>query len=327
MSPTARETLARQGLLARGPRGSLRGVLRRLVALQAQIPSGPELALAARVEGVTPRTVPDLLARKVAVRTWAMRGTLHLLLVEDLPLLQAAVLDDWAGTLRAWMRRHDRLSPREILRREAALLRELAKGPRTRAQLVAATGVEPLHWGREIRSLACQGLVLPVGRAGVETVYDLTERWLPRLARWREGREAALAALARRYLAGYGPATVQDFAFWLGVRGTDVREAFAVAGAPADPPSGPRGAPPRLLPRYDVCLLSHRDKSRWMTPADQKRVFLPAAVVEAVCLVDGRVAGTWATGDKFRPTFFHRVAPAARAALAAEFDRLRPFLQ
>ncbi len=326
MIPDHLETLARQGLLGRRPAAELDALLRRLVGLQAQIPSSPGLMLAARVEGVTPRTVPDLLARRVAVRIWAMRGTLHLVRVADIPLLQAAVLDDWVPTLRGWTRRHAGLTPRTILRHEATLLRELERGPRTRAQLVLATGLHPIGWGFEIRSLACQGLVVPIGRVGSETLFDLTRRWLPRLRRSPLRRDEALVELARRYLAGYAPATVQDFAFWLGVRVSDVRAAFEAAG-PAEAPPPAEGRPtPRLLPRFDVAILAHRDKSRWMTLADRKRVFLPAAVVEAVALVDGRVAGTWAYGERFRPTWFRRVSLRDRAALAREHARLGPFL-
>ncbi len=59
--------------------------------IQAQVMSAAELALGARVDGLTPQDVQSALwQERTLVKTWAMRGTLHLLAAHELPLYVAA---------------------------------------------------------------------------------------------------------------------------------------------------------------------------------------------------------------------------------------------
>src|SRR5438128_12404152 len=59
--------------------------------IQAQVMSAAELALGARVDGLSPQDVQSALWQdRTLVKTWAMRGTLHLIAASDLPLYVAA---------------------------------------------------------------------------------------------------------------------------------------------------------------------------------------------------------------------------------------------
>jgi uncharacterized protein YcaQ len=240
------------------------------------------------------------------------------------------------------MRRHDGLSTREIRAAERAMMRELEKGPRTRSELRAAIPglAAAAYWGREIRCLAQKGLVLHAGKRDGETLFDLRERWAPRSDLGRMPVRDARRELLLRYLAAYGSATPRDFAYWLGVRVSDVRESFRDAGSrilcagdafllreAAPPPKRPVEAPPRLLPRFDPLLLGHKDKSRYLDARDYPKVFRPAAVIEPVVLVGGRVAGTWSYQDPERWRFFRGVAAEVRPALSKEATRVAALLR
>ena len=333
-------TLRGQGLLRRAPRRSLLPVARRLVALQAQIPSTPFLSLAARVEGVDAKDVErEVTVRKTLLKVWCLRLTLHVIATEDLPLLHAAVMREGYEQVVSMMRRHDGLTSRGIRTAERAMLRELGKGPRTRSELQRAVPGFRVrtYWGREIRCLAQKGLVVHAGRRGGEALFDLRERWAPRSDLGRMTARDARRELLLRYLAAYGSATPRDFAYWTGLRVRDVLPAFEDARHELREEDGLfvrrgesgtlRGAlPERLLPRFDTLVLGHKDKTRYLDARDYKRVFRPAAVVEPVVLAQGRVAGTWDYDDPRGWGPFRTVPGGATARLRREAARVARLL-
>src|SRR5690606_6590085 len=72
--------LAQHGLAPRLTHEALVEVPSRLYGIHAQVMSAAELALGARMEGLTPQAVRSALWEdRTLVKTWAMRGTLHLL--------------------------------------------------------------------------------------------------------------------------------------------------------------------------------------------------------------------------------------------------------
>jgi hypothetical protein len=74
-------------------------VVREICGLHAQVMSSAELTLWARVEDLEPGAVQEALwERRTLAKTWAMRGTLHLLPAEELPL--------WVGALGVLKPRH-----------------------------------------------------------------------------------------------------------------------------------------------------------------------------------------------------------------------------
>jgi winged helix DNA-binding protein len=84
--------VARHGLDERAPRDAMLDVAAALCGVHAQLPSSAELALWARVDGLRPGDVDRALWKdRALVKTWAMRGTLH--------LLPAAELGRWIAAL------------------------------------------------------------------------------------------------------------------------------------------------------------------------------------------------------------------------------------
>jgi hypothetical protein len=172
--------------------------------------------------------------------------------------------------------------------------------------------------------------------------YAPAEPWLGRpLA----APEASLRALVTRYLAAFGPATVQDFQVWTGMTG--LKEAAATLRAdlvtyrdeqgrelldlPDHPlPPADTAAPLRFIPEYDNLLIAHADRTRVIADADRPKVFLSAARVRSTILVDGFVRGAWSIErDKRTATLviepFAPLTTADRDALADEGERLLRF--
>ena len=95
--------VARQGLAERAPRGDWPAVVGRICGLHAQVQASAELTLWARVDGLGAGAVAEALwTDRTLVRTWAMRGTLHLLPAGELAL--------WVGAQGAIRPRYETAS-------------------------------------------------------------------------------------------------------------------------------------------------------------------------------------------------------------------------
>jgi Winged helix DNA-binding domain len=168
--------LARQRLDERAPPGSLLEVARALCGVHAQLASSAELALWARIEGVERAEIREALeAERTLVKTWAMRGTLHLLHADDLALYVAVLGPRWDDPGGAWLRGHG--VPEEHFEAIVRLVPKALDGrPRTREELaerLAAVGGPELRerllsgWGALLKPSAHRGdLCFGPNRAG-----------------------------------------------------------------------------------------------------------------------------------------------------------------
>jgi hypothetical protein len=220
------------------------------------------------------------------------------------------------------------VTPDEADRAVAIIERALADdGPLTRPQLaerVAAAGIrtEGQATPHLLMLAALRGVaVLGPVRDGAQA-FVLARDWLGADARARHGRDAALAELARRYLAGHGPATAHDLARWSGLPLRDARAGLA-AIAP-EPPSddAPAPVPPRLLGAFDPYLLGWRDREFAVPKAHARRVHPGGGVLRAVALVDGAAAGTWSARRRAGGRLEITIEPFARLKAEA-FDAER----
>ncbi|HWM05822.1 MAG TPA: winged helix DNA-binding domain-containing protein [Actinophytocola sp.] len=284
--------------------------VRRVVGLQAQDVRANRLAVRVRTSGLTARDVDDACRRRVVVRTWAMRGTLHMLAAEDLGWVNGLLgpLFDARGARR---RRQLGLDD-DLLERAAAAVDTILDG----AALTRAELVEQLADHGVVLDPRSQGpahLVAHVARTGQvcrgadtdrdEPTYVLVRDWLGPQRTLDE--PAALARLAERYLAGHGPATAADLATWSGLPAAPAREAInliadrleAVTAAgesawvlagPGEPP-----APTRLLGHFDAYLLGYRGRELAVPDEHRQAIQAGGGFVMPAVLVAGRVVGTW----------------------------------
>jgi hypothetical protein len=289
-----------------------------LVGIQAQLLPAAGLALWNRTPRLTHQLFSEIvLQRRCLIRTWGQRGTLHLYAKEDWPLIIAS------------------LSPRSY--HEAYGFTDDAAGRQRHMELLALVESEILargrlgrkglrdsglslpemcynQWGGVFYDLAIRGRVCLADREGAEGVFAHREHWLPGME-WPElTYETANLELWRRYLNGYGPASMADFVYWSGRKATKAkawRKDLEDEVEEIDGPGGPllrlsgegdlaeapeRGRwPCRLLYRFDPLLLSGKDRS-WIVPEEcWQEVSRPAAVIEGVLLssADGMACATW----------------------------------
>jgi len=170
-------------------------------------------------------------------------------------------------------------------------------------------------------------------------LYALAADWIgPSNATEQQG----LQHLFRRYLGGFGPASVKDIADWAGVppsalaaageglrlrRFRDARGAEIVDLPRAPLPDGETPAPVRFLPTWDATLLAHARRTEVLPERHRSRVFkTKTPQTTATFLLDGSVAGAW---RHERGTIvlepFGRLSPSVRRELDEELERLARF--
>jgi hypothetical protein len=294
-------------LLAGPPARAPAQVVARLLAVQGQDERGFRLAVRVRSEQLSAADVDAALSRGELLVTWLNRGTLHLVRSEDYPWLHALT----APRLRASVTR--RLASVGVasgqaergVRAVAAALR--AEGPLARHALrerLQRADV-PVDGQRLVYMLAlasARGVIVRGPMRDGAHAYVLAEEWLPRAR--DHGRPAALAELARRYLAGHGPAGERDLARWSGLPLRDARAGFAaIAGEVALWDGHPellvlagseRAQPlpaPRLLGAFDPVLLGWCSREQLL--GGHAGVVTVNGIFRPFALVRGRAAATW----------------------------------
>jgi hypothetical protein len=127
--------LRRHQLHERVPAGDALQVVARIAGLHAQVMSSAELTLWARLDDLEPDTVQRALwEERSLVKTWAMRGTLHLLPAAEYPLWQAALSTRRGYQAGAWLRAFG-VTSEELERLIAAVGDALQQRPLTRDEL------------------------------------------------------------------------------------------------------------------------------------------------------------------------------------------------
>jgi Winged helix DNA-binding domain len=343
--------LRAQRLAGRRP-GDVAEVVRAVGGLQAQDTPASRLAVRARSKGLDADAVRRACNQdRSVVRTWTMRGTLHMVAAEDTGWLVALLGPGFAAGNRR-RRLQLGLDDARCERALAALPAVLAGGPLSRADVVAglaAEGVEiepkgqaPAHLVgyAAMRGLICRGPDLE----GDEPSYVLLDEWAG--AGRALGPDDSLAELARRYLGGHGPAAPEDLAAWSGLALGRARRAFDLVageleeveldGRPLWVPAGTAAAPSsgrpevRLLGRFDDYLLGWRGRDLVLDPGFARRIQAGGGWIHPAVVVEGRVAGTWRARrarDRLELTVepfggrFPRGARAAREAEAADVGR------
>lgn len=302
-------------LNARAPRGSLVEVARRLGGLHAQVMSSADLALWTRVRAHRREDLPRALwEERTLVKTWLMRGTLHLVPAEDLPVYCAA-LDRRGHYPGAWLRYFD-VTARDM-ERLIDVIAESLDEPRTRRELIAAVKARlsarmgknlESGWGSFLKPAARRGVLCFGPSEGQTVTFVRPDAWL---AQWREVEpEGALAELLRRFLGAHGPARRDQFTEWAGgghVRRLHVAwEQIADELAEVEPKRfllardvgalerARASRVVRLLPAFDPFLLPKQTRPYLVRSQEEyDRIYRPQGWITPVVLQGGRAVAVW----------------------------------
>ena len=332
-------------------------VVRRLCGVQAQVASSAELAVRVRRTSSRRGEVARALAEGRLIKTWAMRGTLHLLSPEDagafLSLLAAGrswERPSWERYFGMTAKHWDALRPavRDALEDKLLTREELITA------IVAQRGLGHLGealrsgWGTLLKPLAWQGDLCFGPSRGNRVTFM---RPLAASSRWGgvlEPDDAARIVIVA-YFGAYGPATIANFRSWLSRGRVSARQIRAWFSAMGDrlveievegrrvrilaehrdelAATRPTRAV-RLLPGFDQYVMGPGTDDGHVVPAKRRTaVSKQSGWISPIVVAAGSVKGTWELdGDQVRVAWFKEAGKAPLTGLKAEVERLSSIL-
>ncbi|MBT2532174.1 AlkZ family DNA glycosylase [Arthrobacter sp. ISL-48] len=336
--------LASQRLVGSGF-GSAADAVRWMTAMQAQDLQAALWAVGVRVPGAGVGDVRAAIDAGSVVRSWPMRGTLHLVAPEDLRWMLEITNDRLSRGIAGRHRELD-ITRSDIEKcRDIALERIAGEGPVSRTELFsvfdAAGQSTSGQRGIHILGTLCRNAWLVQGPlAANQQLLVAFDDWIP-VSRGLD-RQEAIAEFMLRYFTSHGPATLRDFAWWTQVPLTEVRAVFEeIRGqlielsfedtsywvSPGTASLLDAGVPGQrsvhLLPGFDEFVLGYTDRSLVLAPEHAGKI-VPGGngVFKKTLVVGGEVIGTWARqgngrGSAVEPELFDDNKPLGPGAQAA----------
>ena len=291
----------------------------RLGAIQGQDWAGSQQALAVRIPDLSAADIRGAFEQHLIVRSWPMRGTVHLVPAADIGWMQQVTNKRVVAT--APRRREFLGSSDQVLEQLIEVSMQALRGSTglTREQLAQAWTDAGIAWQGNWRYhliwwMSQNGLTVfgPFGERG-EPLLVRADEWIP-TPRWLEDDEA-LAELAARHIGGRGPASEKDLAWWLGIGVTQARRGIALAADAgrithtgdseagvklwarpglADEAVRDTSGDWLLLPAFDEHLLGYTERAAHLDPDHFIRI-VPGrnGMFQATVVHGGRVVGTW----------------------------------
>lgn len=301
-----------------------------LFAIQGQDWRGSHWAVGARLSGSTSQDVDDALNEGLIVRSWPMRGTIHLVGGRDLGWMQQ--LTNKRALASAPKRREylgiddhmlDRLLDTSVEALQAAGRRGLSREQLGETWTEAGIPWKSA-WRYHVIWWLCQNSIATTGPVsdGKEPRLVLASSWFSN-ERHFEGEEA-LAEFARKYARARGPVTARDLSWWSSLSLTESRTAFRLAAemghvvevsvneTPAwtnpacldmfDDPNPDDNATYLLAP-FDEYLLGYADRTPQIAEQHLRLVDPQRnGSFRAIVVQRGAVVATWRRDTKRQPT-------------------------
>ena len=209
------------------------------------------------------------------------------------------------------------------------------------AARIPTTGGRGLHI---ISRLAQEGIICFGAREGKQQTFALLDEWAPKAKKM--ARDEALAELARRYFTSHGPATLQDFIWWSGLRTAEARAGLEMVKphlvqevndgqtywlASSMPEAKYASPTAYLLPAFDEYTVAYKDRSAVLNPLHAKQVNTGNGIFFPTIVIDGQIVGTWKRTLKksavvITPSSFARLNEGETRAFAAAASRYGEFL-
>ncbi|TGL57683.1 winged helix DNA-binding domain-containing protein [Leptospira sarikeiensis] len=288
-------------------------VVETLGAIQGQDYYASKWAIGLRSVGSKDEDIEDAFNRKKIIRSWPLRGTLHITLAKDiywlLELLAPPVISKHAAHYRKIE------LDTKVLKKCYSILSKNLENEKflTRKEIstiLSKSGISTntTRLSHILQRAGLEGLICFGPRREKEFTYALMEEWIPKIKRVKKPKEEALYDLSKKYFYTRSPATLADFVWWSGLSVSDAKlglesikeqlDEFVIDGRNyyiprKNKPWDKKSETIFLLPAFDEFLLAYTDRRDCMDPPP-KRLLTPADdLFRPVLVIDGWVSGVW----------------------------------
>ncbi len=334
-------------------------ICRNVCGVQAQLTTAAEIAFWARRHDLPRASIHAALwENRSLVKTSCMRQTLHVIPAADFSIYISALRKSRMAALWRIMSRFG-IAPKEVEVINAAIMDTLRGGPMPQRELMEQilpkagknlAAYMKLAWNIQLfRAALVEGLICYGPEQNNKTTFVRADRWLPKQKAVTEAE--AKQILMRRYLQAYGPATLQDFAKWMGLPMPEAKAVWVSQQAELVEVDGEdmkrfilredydelldskiEEQILRLLPHFDAYLLGHADKNHLVDSSNYKRIYRNQGWISPVILLDGRVAGIWSYQRRGKNWLweiepFEKFSKPIQAKIEAEAASLGEFLE
>ena len=328
-------------------------VVRRLSGVQAQVASSAELAIRVRSTAVGPGDVAAALAGGDLIKTWAMRGTLHLLTPKDAGNVLSLLAAGRPWERPAWQR-YFQMDPATMDRFRDVVMEALDGKTLTREELIEAVTVAPgldhlghalrSGWGTLFKPVAWQGGLCFGPQNGNRVTFRRPDQ---ASTRWGGVPDPAVAGprALLAYFSAYGPATPNGFRNWLSRGMTPTKQVKGwiaelgdrlgsvdlegeTAYVPAEHLDELATTKPsssvRFLGGFDQWVLAPgTDDPHVIAPPRRTDVSRTAGWIAPVVVSGGVVTGTWAAdAGTLRVAWFREAGKPPATKLKTETKRM-----
>ncbi len=318
-------------------------------AMQAQDYTSLKWAVGLRCYNATDTIIEQAIFSKTVIRTWLMRGTLQVVAASDvrwmLELLASRII---ANSIRRYQQLE--LDDATFVHSYETLTKVLQGGKQlTRAGImlmleqagISTTGQRGYHI---LRRAGLEGLICFGPVQDKQDTFVLLDEWVPHSN--NKKRNEALGELATRYFRSHGPATLQDFIWWSGLKAADARTGLERAKSRLHQEtiegqtywflqnnSILRDPSPTayLLPAFDEYFLGYKVRDAVLDAKYDKQAVSSNGVFRPMVVIDGQIVGIWKqTYEKgsviIIPSPFNALTKAENQVLLAAANQYGTFL-
>ena len=324
-------------------------VVASLGAMQAQNYQAALWAIGLRAKEITLPEVESAITNRAIVRTWLLRGTLHFVAASDvhwmLKRLGPQIIAKSAGRHRQL-----KLDETTFMRAEELFVEALQNGQLTRDEMFKVLekgGISPggqrgyhILWRAALKGLICFGL-----QKGKEQTFALLNQYVPKGKSLQQ--DEALCELARRYFSSRGPALLEDFSWWSGLKLSDAKIALETASSrlksettegkrywmpQSTPENGIELASAFLLPAFDEYILGYSDRTAALEQPNFKKAISSNGIFYPTIIINGKVVGTWKRTFKKSNiviilSLFKALTPTQRSSIALAAKHYGKFME
>lgn len=288
-------------------------VVRHLGAVQAQDYLGALWSIGMRIPGATELDIEKAVEAGSILRTWPMRGTIHFVPAEDAAWMVKLMAGRINQKMASYYRKVD-LTDKVFGQAREVLTEVLAAGPLPRLEIYKILESKKIatHKMRGMfimANLAQEGTLCFGPRMGKQPSFALLDKWVAKTVKTPNNFEGdeAVAELMLRYFASHGPAQLNDFIWWTGLKVSEVKAGLELVSdkleteeiegktyysLPSKTSKVQHAPKAYLLQAYDEYTVAYKDRTAITHPDNQDKDWRMLPFYSAV-IIDGVASGFW----------------------------------